>query len=59
MKKLLECRRSSLGLIGMICLTTMGIYTGQDISGISVAIAGIVASIAGANSWENRSKNGK
>jgi hypothetical protein len=59
MKKIFECRRSSLGLIGIICLTAMGIHTNQDISGISVAIAGIIASIAGANSWENRSKNGK
>jgi hypothetical protein len=50
MRKIFSCRRSSIALIGMILLTALGIINGID---VSLAITGIVASIAGANSYEN------
>ena len=52
MIKIFNCRRSSLGLIGIACLTSVALYTKQDVSGIAIAISGIIASIAGANSYE-------
>lgn len=59
MKKIWNCRRSSLAVMGIICLTTLGLYHGQDISGIAVAISGIVGAIGASNAWEKRSENGK
>ena len=59
MNKIMNCRRSIIALVGIIALTSLGIYTGLDIGGIAIAIAGIVASIAGSNAWEKRSANGK
>lgn len=52
MKKLLECRRTFLGFFGIVCLTGLGIHIGEDISGIAVAISGIVAAVAGSNAYE-------
>lgn len=49
MKKILNCRRSLIALFSISCLTAVGIVQGID---VSFAIAGIVASIAGANSFE-------
>jgi hypothetical protein len=49
LKKLFLCRRSSLALIGMACLTYLGINNNLD---VSLAIAGLVASVAGANAFE-------
>lgn len=54
MKKILNCRRSVIAIIGIGCLTLLGLYHGVDISGIAIAISGIVASVSGANAWENR-----
>lgn len=59
MKKLLNCRRSVLALFAITALTVLGFHHGKDISGIAIAISGIVGSVAASNSWENRSKNGK
>lgn len=58
MLKLFKCRRSSLALIGMGLLTYLGIHNNLD---VSLAIAGIIASVAGANSAEAvfRGKNAK
>lgn len=56
MKKILGCRRSSLALFAISCLTGLGLYLGQDTSGIAVAIAGIVASVAGSNAYEKSKK---
>lgn len=59
MRKIFGCRRSSLALIGIVCLTGLGVLHGTDISGIAVAISGIVASIGASNAWQKRSENGK
>jgi hypothetical protein len=55
MKKILDCRRSIIALVGIGCLTWLGLAKGIDISGIALAISGIVASVSGANAWEKRS----
>lgn len=59
MKKIFSCRRSSLALISIICLSAVAIKTSTDIGGIALAISGIVGSVAASNSWEKRSANGK
>lgn len=55
MKKIFECRRSSLALLGMIILG-VGLYFGKDTSN---AIAAICIGIAGANSYEKSKIEGK
>jgi len=54
MRKILACRRSTIAVIGIACLTWLGLSTGVDISGIAIAISGVVASVAGANAYEKR-----
>jgi hypothetical protein len=54
MKKILNCRRSLLALFGMSCLTWLGISKGVDISGIAIAISGIVASVSASNAYQNK-----
>ncbi len=49
MKKLFSCRRSLIALFSIACLTLLGYSRGID---VSIAIAGIVASVAGANSYQ-------
>ena len=49
MKKIFQCRRSSLALIGMCLLTFLGIRLQVDVSG---SIAMIVMGIAAANAGE-------
>jgi len=49
MLKILNCRRSSLALIGMGLLTWIGLQNGTD---VSLAIAGIVGGVAASNSWQ-------
>jgi len=58
MKKIMSCRRSSLALFAIVCLTGIGVHIGEDISGIAVAISGIVASVAGANAYEKSKTQG-
>lgn len=59
MKKILDCRRTFVAVLGIACLTSLGMYHGVDISGIALAISGIVGALAGSNAWEKRSANGK
>ncbi len=54
---ILRCRRSTIAVLAIICLTALGIYHGQDISGIAMAIAGVAGSLAGSNAWENRARH--
>jgi hypothetical protein len=54
MKKILSCRRSIVAVFGISCLTLLGMYHGVDISGIAIAVAGIVASVAGANAYQSK-----
>ena len=54
----MSCRRSSLALFAIVCLTGIGVHIGEDISGIAVAISGIVASVAGANAYEKSKAQG-
>jgi len=49
MKFLFTCRRTFLGVCAIGCLTYLGHDKGMD---VSIAIAGIVASVAGANSYQ-------
>lgn len=41
-----------VAVLGIVSLTMLGMYHGVDISGIALGIAGIVASIAGANAYQ-------
>ncbi len=50
MKKLFNCRRTVVALFSIACLTYLGVDKGID---VSIAIAGIVAAVCGANSYEN------
>lgn len=47
MKKIMDCRRSIIGLIAIGCLTYLGTL-GMD---VAISIAGIVASIAASNAY--------
>lgn len=51
-KKFFGCRRTSVSIIAIVCLTILGLYHGIDISGIAIAIAGVAGSLSGANAWE-------
>jgi hypothetical protein len=51
MKKLFNCRRSILALVGLVCLTFLGFTNKLD---VSLAISAIVASVAGSNAWEKK-----
>lgn len=53
MKKIWDCRRSSLALIGMVILG-IGLYFGKDTSS---AIAAVCIGVAGANSYEASKKD--
>lgn len=52
MKKIWTCRRTSLAFFAIACLTGLGVYIGEDTSGIAIAISGVVASVAGSNAYE-------
>jgi hypothetical protein len=52
-KRLID-RRTVTAWLGLISLTWLGLANNID---VSVAIAGVVASIAAANSYEKRGKN--
>ena len=45
------CRRTYLATLGMLLLAGLGAYHQFD---VSMAIAGIVGAVAGANAWEKR-----
>lgn len=51
MLKILKCRRSSLALLGMACLTWIALKNGTD---VSLAIAGLVAGVAASNAYQGR-----
>lgn len=59
MKKIFNCRRSSLALISIIALSAIAIKTNTDIGGIALAISGIVGSVAGSNAYEKRGTSNK
>lgn len=54
MNKILNCRRSIVALTGIACLTWLGLAKGIDISGIALAISGIVASVSAANAYQGK-----
>jgi hypothetical protein len=54
MKKILNCRRSLLAIFGISCLTCIGLVKGVDISGIAMAISGIVASVSVSNAYQGK-----
>lgn len=56
MKSLLSCRRTFITFVSIVAMTALGLHNGID---TSMAIATVAAALAGANSWEGRSKNGK
>lgn len=49
MKHLLNCRRTYIATLGILCCTVLGAYLKID---VSLAIMGAVASICGANATE-------
>jgi len=49
MRFIFTCRRTFLALIAIGCLTALGIHKGID---VSIAIAGVVASVAASNSYQ-------
>jgi hypothetical protein len=51
MLKIFKCRRSSLALLGMACLTWIGLQKDTD---VSLAIAGIVAGVAASNAYQKK-----
>jgi len=51
MLRILKCRRSSLALLGMTCLTWLGLAKDAD---VALAIAGIVGSVAASNAYQKR-----
>lgn len=57
MKRLWNCRRTFTAALGIGCLTWLGLCHGVDISGIALAISGIVGAVAGSNAWEKRAKS--
>jgi hypothetical protein len=54
MIQVLKCRRSTLALIAIACLTFLGAYIREDVSGIAIAISGIVASVAASNAYQKK-----
>jgi hypothetical protein len=55
--RLINSTRAVISLIGIGCLTALGIYGMThgltDVSGIALAIAGIAGAHSGANAYEN------
>lgn len=51
----IESRRMVLGTLAVLCLTFLGYTKGAD---VAIAITGVVAAIAGANSFEAVKKAG-
>lgn len=49
MKHIWNCRRTLVGLVAIVCLTALGFYHVMD---VAMAIAGVVASIAGSNAYQ-------
>lgn len=49
MRAILSCRRTFITVMGISCLTALGIVHGTD---VSLAIAGCVAALAGSNAAE-------
>lgn len=49
MRHIWNCRRTFIGFLAIICLTVLGIEKGID---VSIAIAGVVGSVAAANSYQ-------
>lgn len=41
-------RRTFISALGIVCLTSLGMVQGID---VSIAIAGICTAVAGANAW--------
>ena len=52
--KIKICRRTSVAIISIACLTVLGWHRGMD---VSMAIASVAIGLAGANSYE-KSKAG-
>jgi hypothetical protein len=53
MKSILRCRRSILALVGIACLTALGLAKGAD---VAMSIAAICGAVAGANAFEGKGK---
>lgn len=51
MKKILDCRRSKLALIGMFLLTIIGLWNKAD---VATSIAAICIGVAGSNAYEGK-----
>ncbi len=52
MKKIFYCRRSSLALISIAGLLTLGFMNPEAVGSVCLAIPGIVGAVAGANAYQ-------
>lgn len=57
MRKILNCRRSTLALISILILGGLGFHL-SSAEYIAVAISGIVIGVAGSNAYEKKDKPG-
>lgn len=46
MKKFMQCRRTFVGVVAIVCLTALGVAVNAD---VSMAIASVAIGIAGSN----------
>ncbi len=53
MLKLLQCRRTYVATLAIICLTAIGLFKGAD---VSTALASVAIGLAGANAYEAKDK---
>lgn len=58
MKRILTCRRTSVALVSIVCLTFLG-WTGADPEAVAGAIAAISIGLSAANASERFSAKGK
>lgn len=54
MKHVFKCRRTFVAVLGIVCLTLLGLVNNLD---VGVAVAGCVAAICGANAAEASMKH--
>lgn len=52
MIQILKCRRSSLALISIAGLLTLGFINPEAVGSVCLAIPGIVTAVAGANAYQ-------
>lgn len=54
MSRILKCRRTFVAVLGIVCLTLLGLVNGLD---VGAAVAGCVTAVCGANAAEASMKH--